>query len=183
MSSAEHLRLAKDALALGYLKKLKFGGDVSTATRHLDAIAPDAAEFEKATSLRGEIAKREKAAERHRKKQLVKEAKAYAAELARLERQFVKVMVIMAGEKADGRDWDGPGAGAPDPFVVVAGVSYRSARCQDTYRCAFRVLAGDGDFRVDVYDADAMGDDWAGATLCGRGAVCDTEAARVIVEM
>ena len=85
------------------------------------------------------------------------------------------------GRKADGRDWDGPGAGAPDPFVVVAFVSYRSARCEDTYRCAFRVLAGDGDFRVDVYDADAMGDDWAGATICSSGAVCDTEAARVIV--
>ncbi|MDX9722267.1 MAG: hypothetical protein RBU37_16105 [Myxococcota bacterium] len=78
----------------------------------------------------------------------------------------------MDNTKTNGNAWDALG-GAPDPFVVVDGTSYRGKRCQDKYTCVIEISEV-GPVSIEVWDADVNFDDPAGVTVCDTGAVCGT---------
>lgn len=192
LSPEAHVAAAKAALALGFDAKLRMGGDVGLAARHLALVPVTGKTGAEAKRLRKEIdrrarvaAARQAAAARAeaalREKAARAELRRKEAELRALAQRAVTIFVVMAETNANGDAWDGIGAGGPDPFVVVDGVSYRESRCQDNFRCVFEVLGHPSGMNIDVYDADATMDDAAGSVYCAAGQVCDTDAARVIV--
>jgi hypothetical protein len=77
------------------------------------------------------------------------------------------VKVTFDARKAGGAHWD-IGMGAPDPFIVVDGYSYRANRCQNAYSCTFRITQR-GPISVRVYDADVAFDDFAGSVNINSG--------------
>lgn len=56
--------------------------------------------------------------------------------------------------KRNGRFWD-PQGGAPDPFIIINGQSYRSKSCEDSHLCTvtFHSIVS-GRWRVIIYDRD-----------------------------
>ncbi|MDX9722266.1 MAG: DUF4145 domain-containing protein [Myxococcota bacterium] len=82
------------------------------------------------------------------------------------------VTIIMENTKPTGLSWDNRG-GAPDPFVIVDGTSYRDQRCQDKYTCVVEISEV-GPVLIEIWDADLSFDDPAGVTVCDTGAACGT---------
>lgn len=89
------------------------------------------------------------------------------------------VMVSINDEKSNGKDWDAL-AGDPDPFVIVDGKSYRDQRCQDEYECLFVVDTAERT-KIEVWDADAASDDFAGSTRRCTTGLCEIRDAEVMV--
>lgn len=80
----------------------------------------------------------------------------------------------------DGSKWDILG-GAPDPYVVVDGKSYRNHACEDSYKCSFRIR-GNWWYRIEIYDRDEALDSKAGSAWCLASGACHTGAAEIRFE-
>ena len=99
---------------------------------------------------------------------------------AEAQRSHSTIKVIFNRTKNNGKAWDVWG-GQPDPYIVIDGYSFLAYGCMDTYACTF-VTNKKGVLTIDVWDADAKNDDYAGTVTCRPGYRCTTgRGATVIV--
>jgi Ca2+-dependent lipid-binding protein len=91
------------------------------------------------------------------------------------------IKITISNTKSNGLAWD-VFNGAPDPYIIVDGESYRAERCRNSFSCTF--YTGNtitGPVTIEVWDADEMKDDPAGSTFCAPGEICSTSNARIII--
>jgi hypothetical protein len=106
---------------------------------------------------------------------------AFTADAASQSDHLTRVRVVLSRTKQNGKPWDALG-GKPDPYVVINDQSYEAYTCFDSYTCNFFTTAT-GRMLIEVWDLDAIHDDFAGAVECAPGFTCFTgTGTKVIVQ-